>query len=225
MEVKLGNYTRNAVEEIYRAYRLCYSSGKQSEIKIPKQETAIGDIPDVSAMGDFIKPKMASGHTSPLEHASFTFYISGVSRALTHQLVRHRTGKFCQQSQRYVRMDDFDFVTPESIIKNGFEDAYIEHMKETAEFYSMMVESGVPKEDARFVFPNAATSNITVTFDANNFRKFLAQRECKHAQSEIRELAHRMCVLAEQVIPFIGYKAMNCGITCQECIGKDVYNG
>jgi thymidylate synthase (FAD) len=110
MKVELGSITQNPVEEIYKAYKLCYSKLGQTEMIIPKTEDGSSDI---EKMSNFIKPLMASNHTSPLEHVSFTFYIEDVSRSLTHQLVRHRTGKYNQQSQRYVNLESiFDYITP-----------------------------------------------------------------------------------------------------------------
>ncbi len=107
MKVRISNYSNaeHPILTIYKAYRLCYCEGEQSEIKIPVNEE--GHI-DFDSMRDFIVDKMKMGHTTPLEHVSFTFEVNGVSRALTHQLVRHRTGKYNQQSQRYVKFGQFD---------------------------------------------------------------------------------------------------------------------
>lgn len=232
MNVTLAVCTPNPIETIYRAYRLCYSKGKQMEIKLPhedeikwayeeKDEEKIQyfHYAQNEAMVDFIVPLLNNGHTTPLEHVSMTFYISGVSRALTHQLVRHRTGKFNQQSQRYVDGNNFDVVVPPSI--DGMVELRTEYLmlvNEIMRTYNKLIQAGVKKEDARYLLPNATTSNITVTFDANNLRKFLALRLCKHAQWEIRDLANEMYKLAKQELPFIGSNVMNCGRLCNRCM-------
>lgn len=222
MQVSLGNYTHNPIIEIYRAYKLCYAKGTQYEIKIPMVETEIGDKPDVKKMMEFIKPLMAEGHTSPLEHVSFTFYIRGISRICSHQLVRHRTGKYNQQSQRYVDGSNFDFVVPETIKRAGLEYNFNNIMGVLMGAYEGFVKQGIPKEDARFLLPNATTTNITMTIDAHNFRNFLAQRTCKYAQWEIRELANKMLNLVEPLVPFIDYKAKWCGVICHRCEGEKI---
>lgn len=237
MKVRITNYSsaENPIITIYKAYRLCYSKGNQSEIKLPMKDGSI----DYDAMSDFIVDKMMLGHTTPLEHVSFTFEISGVSRALTHQLVRHRTGKFNQQSQRYVKLGQFEYVIPPEIAKDPMAKLiYEDQMSRTQEIYTQLTEmllakyllEGMSKreaekkaiEDARYVFPNACTSNITVTMDLNNFRKFYNLRNCKHAQWEIRKLAKLMGVLVKDIVPFALKGAMNCGKSCFECINLEV---
>jgi thymidylate synthase (FAD) len=258
MKVILANHTPNPVQEIFKAYKLCYAKGTQEEIKIPTIETSIGDVPDIQKMGDFIKPLMSEGHTSPLEHVSFTFYIMGVSRSLTHQLVRHRTGKYNQQSQRYVKLAQFEYVIPPEIEKiPAAKELFIKAMEEDQRAYDELtlllmdekakawyertneipVESNLnfadnlklvnkkeylkiekqSIEDARYIFPNACCSNITMTIDANNFRNLIAQRECVSAQWEVRELVKEMHKQAAQVVPFIGYKARWCNVICNRC--------
>ena len=141
-----------------------------------------------------------SHHDSVLEHWSATFAIEGISRACSHQLVRHRLASYSQQSQRYVNMDGFEYVIPESISRrrDGGPDPYFhlqeyEHlMEEISKLYNGMVDAGIPEEDARYVLPNACCTNIVVTMDARELRHFLGLRLCKRAQWEIRELAERM---------------------------------
>ena len=218
MNVSLGNSTPNPIEEIYKAYRLCYSSGAQEDIIIPKIETKIGNVPDLEKMINFIKPIMAEGHVSPLEHVSFTFYIEGISRACSHQLVRHRTGKYSQQSQRYVNANNFEFVTPITIQENQQAlDVYRRVLNTCQIGYNKLIELGIPKEDARFLLPNATTTNVTFTIDLHNFRHFLALRTCVRAQAEIRNLAYKMLYLVKKEVPFVDYKYKNCGIICHKC--------
>ena len=142
------------------------------------------------------------GHTSVVEHAYFTFAISGVSRALTHQLVRHRIASYSQQSQRYVEMN-VEYVTPPSIARNEkIRKKYDEMMKKIWELYNEMKEE-VPIEDARYILPNATTSKIIVSMNARSLLNFFELRCCLHAQWEIRKLAWRMLHLVKKVAPTI----------------------
>jgi len=142
------------------------------------------------------------GHTSVVEHAYFTFAISGVSRALTHQLVRHRIASYSQQSQRYVEMN-VEYVTPPSIARNEkIRKKYDEMMKKIWELYNEMKEE-VPVEDARYILPNATTSKIIVSMNARSLLNFFELRCCLHAQWEIRKLAWRMLHLVKKVAPTI----------------------
>ncbi|AUN20018.1 hypothetical protein RSJ22_00555 (plasmid) [Clostridium botulinum] len=208
MKVHLLSYTINPVETIYRAFRQCYAKGTARDMEIPSNEEMI----------NFICKWMGKGHESPVEHVSFTFSIEGVSRALTHQLVRHRIANYSQQSQRYVDGYNFEFVTPPTIKKDDtFKFIYDDFMKECWFKYDYLVSNGVPKEDARYVLPNATTSNIVVTMNLRSLRHFYDERSCMRAQWEIRELANKMMVRAKEIIPFADYKAKKCGITCFEC--------
>lgn len=160
-----------------------------------------------------MKPLMASlrsGHESVLEHAVYTFEVKGVSRALTHQLVRHRIASYSQQSQRYVRMayssrDCFDYVMPKSIWDNPEARVlYDNHMRATAEIYGRLVDCyKLPMEDARYILPNACTTNIIVTMNARELRHFFELRCCGRAQWEIRKLAIEMLAICREVSPTI----------------------
>lgn len=190
-----------------------------------------------------LKGALASGHESVVEHASFTFAISGVSRALTHQLVRHRTGiAYSQQSQRYVNMDGFEYVMPKSIDYSDkmcrtklisdpdtplIHDAYIELMDEIQSLYEQFVEAGIPEEDARYILPNATCTNIVVTVNARELRHIAGLRMCARAQLEIRELVTKMVELAKEVAPTIfdgvGARCEQLGY-CPEQRGCGKYN-
>jgi len=143
-----------------------------------------------------------SGHHSVIEHASFTFAAQGVSRALTHQLVRHRIASYSQQSQRYVDMEDFVSIIPHTIQGDEVEDIYRRFMKEVERTYSQLKEK-VPVEDARYVLPNATPSNIIITMNARELWHFFSLRCCRRAQWEIRELAQSMLDQATEVAPVI----------------------
>jgi len=143
------------------------------------------------------------GHHSVIEHAHYTFSLEGVSRALTHQLVRHRIASYSQQSQRYVNMLKAEYVVPKSVeedpeAKRVFEQA----MEQAWESYQRLAER-VPVEDARYVLPNACESNIMVTMNARELMHFFSLRCCERAQWEIREVAEEMLRLVQQVSPQI----------------------
>jgi thymidylate synthase (FAD) len=146
---------------------------------------------------------LASGHHSVIEHASYTFSIEGVSRALTHQLVRHRLASFSQQSQRYVNMKEADFVMPPTIAADPVLEARFRALMEQIwKEYQALAEK-VPVEDARYVLPNACTTNITVTMNARELWHFFELRTCNRAQWEIRQMADQMLALVQEVSPFI----------------------
>ena len=143
------------------------------------------------------------GHYSIIEHAYFTFSIEEVSRALTHQLVRHRMASYIEQSQRYVKYGDFKhFVVPKTIAEN--EEAkkiYESALTQVSETYRKLMNLGVPKEDARFILPNATKTNIFVTMNARGLRHFFNLRCCARAQWEIREVAIDMLNQVKRVAP------------------------
>lgn len=207
MYVTLLSHTKDIEPLIAAAARTCYSKLTTEEI----YKTMAKD-PDKNQ--DFIRRLRDMGHESPLEHVSFTFGIGGVSRALTHQLVRHRIASFSQQSQRYVNGKNFSFVTPPSIQKNtNLQLAYSKHLIETKEFYEALVANGIPEEDARYVLPNATTSNIVVTMNVRELLHFFSVRCCTRAQWEIRELAWEMLALCKKVSPTL---FNGCGAFCDQ---------
>ena len=151
-----------------------------------------------------LKSAMSSGHDSILEHFTMTFAVSGVSRALTHQLVRHRIGiSYSQQSQRYVNMEGFEYVLPESIKGDRFAlDDYIDLMQYINDLYGAMVNNyHIPEEDARYILPNACATNIIITVNARELRHIAEERMCAKAQWEIRQLVTEMVRQAKEVAP------------------------
>jgi thymidylate synthase (FAD) len=151
----------------------------------------------------FFKMLIKRGAESPLEHVSFTFFISDVSRALTHQLVRHRIASYTQESQRYVKYDKgFRYVIPPSIEKDDeLNNVFRKHMVDCANIYHFLVVHGVPPEDARFVLPNACHTSIYVTMNLRELRHFFKVRLSQFAQWEIRELARQMYEIVKKIIP------------------------
>ena len=164
-------------------------------------------------LNTILKHVLRVGHTSIVEHTSFTFAVSEVSRSLTHQLVRHRIASYAQQSQRYVNLMKPQYVIPPKIHKNEkMKDAYIQTMDEIWAQYNQLLKMGIPAEDARYVLPNATFTNIIVTMNARALLNFFELRCCLHAQWEIRELAQKMLKLVKKKAPII-FK--NAGPTCK----------
>lgn len=159
---------------------------------------------DKEKLKKILRAVIDMGHTSVVEHACFTFAISGVSRALTHQLVRHRIASYSQQSQRYVEQE-LKYVVPPSI-KGNLREEYEDMMRKIWIFYEKLKEH-VPIEDARYTLPNASCSNIIVSMNARSLMNFFELRCCLHAQWEIRKLAWKMLKLVKKVAPTIFEKA------------------
>ncbi len=144
------------------------------------------------------------GHHSVIEHASFTFSVEGVSRALTHQLVRHRVASFSQQSQRYVSIKDPTYVTPHTVeADDEARRVFDETMLTIWDAYSRLESMGIPAEDARYLLPNGCTTNITITMNARELLHFFSLRCCERAQWEIREMAELMLERCKEVSPVI----------------------
>jgi thymidylate synthase (FAD) len=162
-----------------------------------------------------IKRVTGYGHSSVIEHASFTFSIEGVSRAMTHQLVRHRIASYTQQSQRYVAYNTVEnYVTPPTIAKNPqAKAAFDKTLEEISHAYQQLLKIGIAKEDARFILPNAAKTNIIVTMNARELRHFFNVRCCARAQWEMREAATEMLKQVKKVAPAL---FENSGPTCVE---------
>jgi thymidylate synthase (FAD) len=194
-KVKLLSYTPEPDRLVAAAARLCYSPVGVAEIleRINPEQVArlLGQLQE-------------NGHDSPIEHVSFTFGIEGVSRTLTHQLVRHRIASYSQQSQRYVKMDGFEVVTPPQIAQNPDTLAlFNQAIKASEVVYNKLLEAGIPAEDARFILPNACESKIVVTMNARSLWHFFEIRTCARAQWEIRRLALEMRRLVREVAPLL----------------------
>lgn len=192
MKVRLLAYTQNADAICAAAGNSCYSGRPSYQI--------VEDIDSEKVLGRIV----GMGHHSVIEHAVFTFSVEGVSRALTHQLVRHRVASFSQQSQRYVSLTEPSYVTPHTV--EGDEEArrvFDETMRTIWEAYGKLESMGIPAEDARYLLPNGCTTNITITMNARELLHFFSLRCCNRAQWEIRELADEMLALCREVSPVI----------------------
>ncbi len=154
------------------------------------------------------------GESSVVEHASFTFYLEGISRVLSHELVRHRIASYSQQSQRFVKMDEPTYVMPPDIAANANLAAdFKAHMKSAWGLYKELRKQGIVQQDARFVLPNACTTKVVVTMNARSLMNFFNQRCDTHAQWEIRQVATMMLRAVQVVAPNIFYQYR----ICQTC--------
>ena len=204
MEVSVIPFNEvEVVDKIYTACRTCYAQGTPQEQYKKTQEEFTGAT-GWDKKWKLINHVLSSGHTSTVEHIQFTFLISGVSRALSHQLVRHRIGvSFSQQSQRYCKFDKgFEFVTPFTIAKNTeCAEKYLEVMNYLNNAYQMFIESGIPAEDARMILPNACCTNLTVSINLRALIHLCQERLCTNAQYEIRTMVKQMAKLITDKIP------------------------
>ncbi len=216
-EVTLITHTPDPERTIAAAAKLCYSPATIADL--------MDNLTDEKASG-FVGMLAEIGHGSPIEHASFTFGIEGVSRSLLAQITRHRIASYSVQSQRYVRENAFDYITPPQIAQNPEAQALFEEAMGSAQGYydriaallkadhtARLTASGTPEkdaarkaekmaiEDARFVLPNACDTKMVVTMNARSLLNFFSHRCCNRAQWEIREVADRMLALVSEVAP------------------------
>lgn len=205
MKVTLVDYPRFADYKAYCAARVCYSEKGFVDIWRDTPMTGMdAEDPDNDKALKLLRNLVEKGHGSVLEHCVFTFAIEGMSRACSHQLVRHRIASYSQQSQRYVKGDKFGYIMPESIEKNPLlKDMFNEHIGRIMNFYKFLFECGIPKEDARYILPNATTTNIVVTMNARELLHFIELRSSPRSQWEIRELAQEMLKQLKEVAPVI----------------------
>lgn len=196
MRVELLYHTPEPERAIATAARLCYAPIGASEL----METMTPE-----RMYSVLDTVLAGGHFSTLEHASYTFALEGVSRTLTHQLVRHRVASFEQQSQRYVKYKNgIETVKPRSIAENPQASArFDELMRAVQDAYEEFLGEGIPAEDARYVLPNATETKLVMTMNARELRHFFSIRCCNRAQWEIREMAWKMLELVRPTAPFV----------------------
>ena len=223
LKVKLISHTPQPEKLIAAAAMFCYS---------PADTETIMDRLDDEAVGNFLSMLMEIGHESPIEHASFTFAVEGVSRTLLAQLTRHRIASYSVQSQRYVKENHFSYIIPPEI--EQIEEAramYIKAMEDDMETYEKlsailyekhfktMTDEGMDEksakkaaqkkaiEDARYVLPNSCETKIMLTMNARSLYNFFKLRACNRAQWEIRELAFEMFRQCRKVAPVLFSKA------------------
>ena len=233
LNVKLIAHTPEPERVVAAAARLCYSAvGVDAllEAQTPEKNTK------------FVKMLASMGHESPIEHVSFTFGIEGVSRSLLAQITRHRLASYSVQSQRYVRLDDFQFVIPPEIETDpSSKELFLQAMKKQGEEYlalaarlqekhtrELMAQGldeksasrkaeKLANEDARFVLPNACETKMVVTMNARSLKNFFALRCCNRAQWEIRALAEEMFKLVYPIAPALFSAAGPSCVACGRC--------
>jgi thymidylate synthase (FAD) len=190
--VELMAITPNAEDVIERACRTCYLSFHRYDPPASTEE--------------LIKKVIRRGHHSVLEHAMTTFRIKGGSRVFTHELVRHRLMSPSQESQRYVeygKTKQFEFVLPPTVQKTEFLDRFEDLAASAYDLYQEMVKAGVPKEDARYILPNATTSEIVISANFRELRHIFEIRCVERAHWEIREICLEMLRIMKKEAPIV----------------------
>lgn len=198
MKVKLINYTPEPEKTVAAAARLCYSP--------VGAEAIMEDFPE-EEIGRFLRLLMDLGHWSPAEHVTFTFAVEGVSRTMSHQLVRHRIASYSQQSQRYVKLEKFEYIVPPSIQENPEALQLFNQEMENIRLAYERLTGMVHQEDARYILPNACETKIVLSFNCRSLYNFFQHRCCERAQWEIRQLANRMLTEVRRVAPVLFEKA------------------
>lgn len=225
MKVKLLTHTKDPEKTVAAAAKLCYS---KSDIS-----TLMDGLTD-EKVANFLEKLSNLGHASPLEHASFTFGIEGVSRSFLAQISRHRIASFSVQSQRYVDMDNADHVVPKEIYDAGYSAVrlYEESVKNSFNNYNELKEELTKKyiaegmkespakkkaqEDARYLLPEACCTRMIVTMNARELNHFFNLRCCNRASREIREVAEEMLKLVYPVAPHL-FKSAGPSCVCGAC--------
>lgn len=200
MEVRLIQCTPNPIETISRIASICYDSDPKDPMKL-------------------VKHLYRCGHHSVFEHVYLTFYIDGISRVCSHQLVRHRHCTFTQRSQRYCDESHSAFIYPKSCFPN---DAYGFVTAINREQYESMCESGIPKEDARYILPNACTTSLYMSCNFRELMHICSLRLCKRAQWEIKEVVEKMKELVPQELQQFLVPA--CGQPWYKCLDTSCSN-
>ena len=192
---ELLSHTPQPERTVALAARLCYSARGVAGLDAGFGEAEVASLLD---------KLLGMGHFSALEHAQFVFGIEGISRACSHQLVRHRIASFSQQSQRYVTLGEVKAVLPPAVSADPQKAArFQEKLEDIWAFYRELVEDGVAAEDARYILPNACETKLVVSMNARELRHFFRLRLCRRAQWEIRDLALAMLRAAAPAAPLL----------------------
>ena len=185
MKVTLIQATEKPIETIAKIASICYDSDPKNPIGL-------------------VSHLYRNGHHSVFEHIYFTFKIEGISRACSHQLVRHRHCSFTQRSQRYCSEDGFETITPPSISKSEYGSLdYCEAIWQVNRAYGALQELGLPNEDARYLLPNACATELYLSCNLRELIHIANERLCSRAQWEIRELVAQMVSLVDTSLQFM----------------------
>ena len=185
MKIKLVQATPNPIETISKIASICYDSNPENPLGL-------------------VKHLYKNGHHSVFEHIYFTFKIEGISRACSHQLVRHRHCSFTQRSQRYCSEEGFEVITPHSILL--YDDYLLEYDEAIVDIdksYRFLQEFGIPNEDARYILPNACSTDLYLSCNLRELIHIANERLCSRAQWEIRELVQNMIALIDPKLHFM----------------------
>ena len=183
MKVSLIQHTPKPIEMIAQIASICYDSDPKDPMKL-------------------VKHLYCNGHHSVFEHIYFTFKIEGISRACSHQLVRHRHCSFTQRSQRYCTEGDFSYVTPHTVLGASYEQPYDAMMSTLMEDYDSLSEV-VPNEDARYILPNACATSLYLSCNLRELIHICNERLCSRAQWEIRSMVKEMVALVDPELHFM----------------------
>lgn len=186
MKVELLDHTLDAAFNICFAARTCYNSWSKDK---PKER------------GEFIKALIKSKHETPLEFAHTMWHISGISRVCQNQIIRHRIASYCVMSERYVDVSELDCLLPVSILERT--DAAYDLVKSCKKLYSILIKSGVPKEDARMLLPQGMETDMCMDMNFRALRHFLELRLDKHAQWETRQVAREIYLACKDKWPWL----------------------
>lgn len=211
IQVRLVDHSQDPMRSLYLAYRVCYSALTPTEILDRIADERI--TPE--EMQAFVEERLKTGHASPLEQVHFEFVISGVTRAFSHQFVRHRIGiSFEQQSQRYVfyKEGKFPYTVPDTVVAAGYKEKMDELFDRIGALYNDMVRDGVPAEDARFVLPNATNTNFKINVNFLELLHIADLRLCTRAQWEFRRTVALMRAEVHRKFPQLAmYLQPKCG--------------
>ena len=204
MNVTLLQATSKPIEKIASIASICYDSDPKNPIKL-------------------VEHLYKNGHHSVFEHIYFTFKIEGISRACSHQLVRHRHCSFTQRSQRYCSEESFEYVEPISIRSIDNKDGYINLMGYIDDHYRELQSRGISNEDARYILPNACTTEMYLSCNLRELIHIANERLCTRAQWEIRELVKQMVALIDPQLHFMLVPKCRSGrIICNSPCGGSV---
>ena len=184
MKVTLIQQTPNPIQTISEIASICYDSNPGDLMKL-------------------VKHLYTNGHHSVFEHIYFTFKIEGISRACSHQLVRHRMCSFTQRSQRYCSEDGFDVALPHSVDRDVAYFEYNDVLLDIRQAYANLINLNVPKEDARYILPNACSTDLYLSCNLRELIHICNERLCSRAQWEIRELVWKMRELVHPDLKFM----------------------
>lgn len=226
-EQRIQAFKDTELLKVYYGFRRCYSPeiDKFIDNKYTEELNTFGKLSNESRenVEKFIRKMRKTPHETPIEHVTLTFHISRISRAHSHQLVRHRVASFSQQSQRYVQFDNIEVVIPPSIKMDPYAlDSFISAIDTIEQTYLYLTkERNIPAEDARYILPNAAATSIVTTMNLRELLHFFKERCCYRAQWEIRDVSNQMLDICKDLFPSIFENAGSKCMSLHKCPETD----